>query len=105
MNEEIVDELKRFAKQLDAGAAACGKECDSRADLIRGLLAENSRLERAIETLQASHKIEVEKLENHHFNHAGAKLLSDRHSQASAEDTKPDNANIRTQSENEQHGV
>lgn len=94
MNQETVDELKRFAKQLDASAAACGKECDSRADLIRGMLADYARLKSALSTLESSNKIERKMYEDHFINGDVFKRMSNGQFETSREDTNPDNASI-----------
>lgn len=98
MNSDAILALRNRAKFLDDVAIRCGKDGDSIADLILAMLAENSvlteenaRLNKAIETLQASHKIEVENFENHYFNGLHPKRLPDGESQARTASDQTDN--------------
>lgn len=65
MNTDSILALQRFAKELDASSFTVGQDGDSRADLIRGLIAYTRKLEEKITEMETKHNSDM----NHIFNH------------------------------------
>lgn len=65
MNTDSILALQRFAKELDASSFNVGQDGDSRADLIRGLIAYTRKLEEKITDMETKHNSDM----NHIFNH------------------------------------